>query len=741
MKVLKTNQSKGRLIIVAYRLPFKIVRENDSVLLFQNSGGLVSAVLSLVDEQRGEQFNPTEKIHWIGFSDNSPEELEGQDLVNENFQAHPVFIPEEVNENYYEGFCNNLLWPLCHYFPSLARFDDRYFESYQQANGLFFEKLLEIIRPDDTIWVHDYQLMLLPDMIRQRNPENKVGFFFHIPFPSFELFRLLPVLWRKALIHGLLGADVLGFHTNDYVENFLKAVRMVAGYGNKLHYINLSNRIIKADAFPISIDYEKFNQAFDDPEVVLARDAARASLKEKIIFSVDRLDYSKGLLHRLSGFERFLQQHPEWYERVSFMMVVVPSRDNIERYQQMKSDIDQTVGRINASYGTLNWQPINYQYRSMSYAELVGMYTAGDVALITPVRDGMNLVCKEYIASRKDKKGVLILSEMAGAAAELGEALIINPVDAQDIADAIDRAFKMPVDEQMKRMITMQARIRNYDVFAWTNDFFSQMSMLEQENDYLRQVFLTQKGMNLIRENYHKAIKRILFFDYDGTLAPIVKDPAQAIISQELKTLIQDLAKQDTVVIISGRDRHFLSNLFIALPVHIVAEHGALIKTKESSDWLLDESYEENWKDSIRPILELYARRCPGAFIEDKETSLAWHYRTADDKEYALRRAQELVWQLRSFIQPELKLQIVDGNKVVEVKKTSFDKGTAARAFVEKGDYDFILAMGDDTTDEDMFIALPNTAYTIKIGDDLSAARNHIRSQEEVLNFLRFMVS
>lgn len=741
MKEVKNNQQKGRLIIVAYRLPFKIIRENDQVQLFQNSGGLVSAVLSLVDDKKGVQFNPDEKIQWIGYADNSPEDLEGQELTNESFQAHPVFIPDDVNENYYEGFCNNLIWPLCHYFPSLARYDDIYFESYQQANQLFFDKLDEIIQPDDVVWVQDYQLMLLPDMIRQKYPTNKIGFFFHIPFPSFELFRLLPVVWRKAIIQGLLGADVIGFHTNDYVEYFLKAVRLVAGYGNKLHYINMSNRIVKVDAFPISIDYGKFNQAFDDPEVTQIRTDARASLKEKIIFSVDRLDYSKGLLHRLSGFERFLSQHPEWYERVSFMMVVVPSRDNIEQYQQMKSDIDQTVGRINANYGTINWQPIIYQYRSMSYPELVGMYTASDVALITPVRDGMNLVCKEYIASRKDKRGVLILSEMTGAAAELGEALIINPVDAQDIADAIDKAFEMPLKEQTKRMTTMRARIRNYDVFAWTNDFFSQMYMLEQENEYLRQVFLTKKGMNSIREDYHKTTNRILFFDYDGTLAPIVKDPAQAIISDELKELILDLAKRDTVVIISGRDRQFLSNLFHELPVHIIAEHGALIKTKESADWVLDESYEENWKDSIRPILDLYARRCPGAFVEEKETSLAWHYRTADDKEYALRRAQELTWQLRSFIQPELNLQIIDGNKVVEVKKTAFNKGTAARSFVEKGDYDFILAMGDDTTDEDMFMALPTSAYTIKIGDDLSAARNHIRSQDEVLNFLRFMVS
>jgi trehalose 6-phosphate synthase/phosphatase len=686
-------------------------------------------------------FDAHQKIQWIGFSENTPEELEGQSMENENFRAHPVFIPEELNENYYEGFCNNLIWPLCHYFPSLARFHDVYFEAYKEANALFFEKVKEVIRPGDIVWVQDYQLMLLPQLIREAFPDNKIGFFFHIPFPSFEIFRMLPVKWRKAIVDGILGADVVGFHTNDYVEYFLKAARLVSELGNKLHYINLGNRIVKVDSFPISIDFDKFNDAFDDPEVTSARADARQSLKEKIIFSVDRLDYSKGIIHRLHGYQRFLEQNPQWHEKVSFVMVVVPSRDTIEQYQQMKSDIDQTVGKINADFGSISWQPIIYQYRSMPYHELVGMYTASDVALITPVRDGMNLVCKEYVASRKDGRGVLILSEMAGAAAELGEALIINPLDRQDIADAIKTGFEMPDEEQNKRMEAMRERIRDYDVFAWTNDFFTQMTMLELEHDRLRQVFLNNQGIDAIRSAYQSSNNRILFFDYDGTLAPIVPDPAQAIMSEDMKKLLQDITKRDTVVIVSGRDRHFLDKLFSDLPVHMIAEHGALIKAKDSGEWTLNENYVENWKDGIRPMMQIYAKRCPGAFVEEKETALAWHYRTADDKEYAARRAQELLWQLKNYIQPELNLQVIDGNKVVEVKKTAFNKGTATRTFVETGDFDFILAIGDDTTDEDMFEALPDTSFTVKIGDDLSAARNHIRSQDEVFHFLHFMVS
>jgi len=735
MKKLPTRK-KGRLIIVAYRLPFKIIKNEGGTSLFQNSGGLVSAVLSLAQGNDNTSFEFEDKIQWIGYTDNTAEELEGVTLENDNFRAHPVFIPQELNDNYYEGFCNDLIWPLFHYFPTLARFENEFFEAYQEANLLFYDAMVDVIQPDDVIWIHDYQLMMLPDMIRQKFPKNKIGFFFHIPFPSFEIFRLLPSIWREAIIDGILGADVVGFHTNDYVEYFLKAVRMVIGQGSRMHYINLNNRLVKVDAFPISIDYQKFNDAFDDPKVVQARHDTRASLKEKVIFSVDRLDYSKGLLHRLKGYERFLEQYEEWHGRVSFVMMVVPSRDQIEQYQQMKSDIDQAVGRIGAKYGKINWQPIIYQYRSMPFEELVGLYTASDVALITPVRDGMNLVCKEYVASRKDEQGVLILSEMAGAAAELGEALIINPTDSQDIADAIVKALEMEPDDQRKRMIAMQQRLREYDVFAWTNDFFTQMIMIDQEHTRLKTKYLTEKDISQMSEAYAKAEKCLFFFDYDGTLVPIVRDPNDAVISDETREIVAELAKRDTVVVISGRDRKFLLEVLSDLPVHIVAEHGALIRKKGEAEFTMNAAYQEGWKESIRPILELYVKRCPGAFVEEKETSLAWHYRTADDHEYALRRAQELAWQLKNYIEPELNLQIIEGNMVIEVKKTAFNKGTSATAFMDEEKYDFILAMGDDTTDEDMFEALPDWAYTVKVGDALSIATKHIKNQNAVMELL-----
>ncbi len=294
----------------------------------------------------------------------------------------------------------------------------------------------------------------------------------------------------------------------------------------------------------------------------------------------------------------------------------------------------------------------------------------------------------------------------------------------------------MSPEDQRKRMVAMQQRLREYDVFAWTNDFFTQMIMIDQEHKRLKLDYLTDEDIVGMADAYAKAKNRLFFFDYDGTLVPIVREPEDAIISAETKAIVAELAKRDTVIVISGRDRKFLLDVVGDLPVHIVAEHGALIRKKGETEFVMNPAYEENWKDDIRPILELYVKRCPGAFVEEKETSLAWHYRTADDHEYALRRAQELAWQLESFIQPEQSLQIIEGNMVIEVKKTAFNKGTSAKAFVEEGDYDFILAMGDDTTDEDMFEALPYSAYTVKVGDALSIAKKHIKNQYAVMELL-----
>jgi trehalose 6-phosphate synthase/phosphatase len=728
-----------RLIIAAYRLPFTINYKGKRPELFQNSGGLVSAVLSLTETQEAAlEFD--EKIHWVGHSENTPEEFRAL-LSSSRIQPHPVNLSAELNSLYYEGFCNAMLWPLFHYFPSEAKFEDTYFEAYLEANRQFADKILEIVEPGDTVWIHDYQLMGVPLLLREKHPTLSIAFFFHIPFPTFEVFRLLPVKWRKYLLDGLLGADLVGLHTNDYVQYFLATIqRIYPHYDQRLQYINLGNRLVKIDSFPISIDFKKFDEAYHNPLVKRLRSEIKHHLPGKVVFSVDRLDYSKGLLHRLSGYEAFLEANPAWRGRVSFVMVVVPSRDTIGQYQQMKTEIDQLVGHINARYGEINWQPIIYQYRSLSFAALTALYSVSDVALITPVRDGMNLVCKEYVATRNDNQGVLILSEMAGASAELTEAIIINPTDKTDIAGAIKRSLEMSPDEQSARMDTMRQRLQIYDIKAWTLDFFTQLNVLELEQERLSHTYLKGKIMQHILETYKSTSRRIIFLDFDGTLVPLEKNPKDVKLPEDIRQTLRQLALKNTVVIISGRDRTFLEREIGELPVHLVAEHGALVKDSAHGHWTHSIPNAEEWKDTIRPILHLFVARCPGAFVEEKETSLAWHFRVVSDRKYAQRRATELEWQLRSLLKPELNLQIIRGNMVLEVKKTHYNKGTAVTAFLEQSSYDFILAMGDDTTDEDMFEALPPYAFSVKVGEALSAAKNHLPTQQEVHPFLQSMV-
>lgn len=723
----------NRLLIVSYRLPFTFQQTNNGVELVQNSGGLVSAVLSMAERMGQRQDGAATKIHWVGHADSSLQTIESSAFENETFVAHPVFMDEAIHKGFYEGFSNDLIWPLFHYFTSYASFREADFDSYQQANTRFLEELTALIEPGDLVWIHDFQLMLLPDMVRKAIPSATIGYFFHIPFPTYEIIKLLPRTWRQALLNGVLGADVIGFHTADYVQHFMQSVSDVLSLPIIGPRIVLPDHSVVVKDFPISVDFTKFNSSGQEAAVLAVKAQYQTLLQQdKIIFSVDRLDYTKGITYRLQGYERFLSQNPEWHDKVTFVMTVVPSRDQIGHYQEIKREIEETVGRINGLFGTIGWRPIVYSYASLTFTELLALYTACDVALITPIRDGMNLVCKEFVASRQDQRGVLILSELAGAAQELPDALIINPTDTQEVADAIKQGLEMSPEEQEKRMRIMRMHLQNHNVFRWSNDFLRAFdnvlgNQTDLETDLPIQPFISA---------FANAHQRLLLFDFDGTLAPLVNDPADARPSDALRDALLTIAESSDLVVISGRNRSFLEKTFAGISLYLVAEHGAFLK-KPNQPWERLDLSESDWVDSVRAIMNEVVERFPGSFVEEKETAIAWHYRTAEADD-AEGQAVELATHLRGT-EFSIPLTVIQGSKVVEVKPAQHSKGTVALKIVEQAAYDFIISVGDDTTDEDMFRQLPNWAYTVKVGSGMSFARYRLARQQDVETLLQRM--
>ncbi|MCB1146892.1 MAG: bifunctional alpha,alpha-trehalose-phosphate synthase (UDP-forming)/trehalose-phosphatase [Leptospiraceae bacterium] len=722
---------KSRLIIISNRLPVTAYKSGEDWLLQPSSGGLVSGINAWLATQKN--FSESEFI-WIGWPGSEIPELNQpviQEVLMREHKAVPVFLNKHQEDTFYAGFCNRTIWPLFHYFPSFVDFSEKNFESYVEVNQLFANTALQIIEPGDTVWVHDYQLMMLPGMIREKLENLKIGFFLHIPFPTYEMFRLLPLQWQKDLMHGVTGADLIGFHTHDYTHYFMRSVSRSIGYEVNEGKIMTPNRQISVDTFPMGIEFNRYFEGAQSQESLKYFEKIRSEFKEtKIVLSLDRLDYSKGIANRLLGFEIFLEKFPEWRGKVILYMVVVPSRANVDQYRKMKAQIDELAGRINGRFGRLDWQPIHYQYRSLSFPELTAIYRASQAALVTPLRDGMNLVAKEYVACQIDDAGILILSEFAGAVRELAEAVIINPNHARDIAQGLHTALTMPNEEKAKRNMAMRQRTKRYDVIRWVTEFLESLDQIKEEQDRLTGILLNEKDLSSIRDSIKKAKKPILFLDYDGTLVDFFPHPNMSKPDVELKKILVDLAKVAPVCIITGRDRASIEDWFDELPVSVIAEHGIWFRPADEQ-WRRLKNPVISWKDEIHEDLKLISDRLPGSFVEEKEFSLVLHFRNADPEQVNLRIAgitDEL--KLRSKLYP---IQILNGNKIVEIRAAGVDKGSAARDILGQWNIDFVFAAGDDLTDEDLFKGLPENSITIKIGRS-----GHTSARYRVSDFAAF---
>lgn len=720
-----------RLYIISNRLPVKVNSEEGAFVFSRSEGGLATGLDSL---------QTSYEKHWVGWPGMCVDKEEDQQQIAsklEELNFHPVFLSPEQFENYYEGYSNSTIWPLCHYFFAYTQYKKRFWEAYKQVNRLFCEEVCRLVRPGDLVWVQDYQLMLLPALLRKVYPDISIGYFHHIPFPSYELFRILPE--RAEILKGLLGADFIAFHTPDYMRHFISAAERVLHVDFKLDEAQLGNRVVRVDALPMGINYELYHNASLKEETRQAIDRTRKLFgSHKLILAVDRLDYSKGILHRLDGFSAFLEHHPEYHGKVTLAMVIVPSRDHVDSYAELKMRIDEEIGSINGHYSTMDWTPVCYFYHGFAFEELAAMYHVADVALVTPLRDGMNLVAKEYVASKRDNPGVLILSEMAGAAVEMTDALLINPNDTEQIERAICQALEMPVAEQQDRLRHMQATLSFQTVDKWAADFVCGLNEISRKNETFRRKRITASDMAAIKLRYNQSRRRLILLDYDGTLAPLKPRPEDAEPTPELLDLLQRLGADSSnrVVINSGRDHLTLDHWLGKLPVSFAAEHGAFYK--ENGVWH-NRVHLTEWSAGLLSILHLFVKKTPGSHLEEKETALAWHYREVDAWLGTL-RAQQLVNALITLCARQ-NLQILQGNKVVEIKSPDYTKGSEVNRLLQSGHYDFILAIGDDTTDDDMFQALPPGSETIKIGHVSESARYNLPLQSDTLPFLQALIS
>lgn len=721
----------GKLLTISNRLPVTVAKRDERLEFQPSVGGLATGLAS---------FYESRPSAWVGWPGIAPPKINDADkkkitrrLVEDN--CHPVFLSRYEVENYYNGFANKTVWPLFQYFTLYSVRRKAYWTAYKRVNEKFCDVVTEIAEAGDVIWVHDYHLMLLPGMIRERIPDAAIGFFLHIPFPAFDVFRVLP--WREEVLRGLLGADLVGFHTYGYVCHFLGSVRRLLGYENTLGQMYVGNRVVKADVFPMGIDYERFAAAAASPEVRSEAALIRKRVGDrKIILSVDRLDYTKGIVERLEAFELFLARYPKYRYEVTLVMITVPSRTAVGTYAELKRRVDELVGRIEGKYGAVGWNPVWYLYRSLPFRELVSYYVAADVALVTPLRDGMNLVAKEFVAAKVDRNGALILSDMAGAVEELGEAIVVNPYDKEDVSAAIRDGLELSQRDRTERNALMQKRIRRYDVTAWAKAFLKELKNVKAVQRRLATRRVAGSSERELIGEYRKARRRLILLDYDGTLVLFAGRPEYAQPNNELLRILRDLTGKpgNEVVVISGRDRDTLSDWLGDLNVSLVAEHGAWVKER-GGKWESLGVQAGEWKREMRPMLERYADRTPGSFIEEKDYSLAIHYRKADP-ELAAARMGELKGDLHNLT-ANLNLGILEGDKVIEVRTAGIDKGSAALHLVQRLTPDFILAVGDDYTDENVFAALLDSAYTIKVGMGPSQAKFNLDSVPAVRSLLK----
>lgn len=719
---------KPKRIFISNRLPFSIDVNGE---LKRGSGGLVSALLGV---------SLDEPFAWLGFETDEKvaKILEEKDKdVHPQMELHPVLLSKELYTKYYDGFANDIIWPLFHYEAHLANFNRNNWEAYKKANQKMAEAIAKVANPGDTVWIHDFHFLLLPQMLRQLISQVKIGFFLHIPFPAAELFRQLPV--REEILRGLIQSDLIGFHEHSYLRQFIVSLTTTLGIDSSFFRAELDGHTAHLGVFPISIETDLLKEKASSAAVLEKVESYKAmSTVPFTILGIDRLDYTKGLELKLRGFQQALRKYPDMVSQVSLLQVAVPTREKVPAYMKIKKEVEQLVGAINGEFGKPDYTPVHYIFNSVSETELLALYRKANAALITSKRDGMNLVAMEYVVSQDlATPGSLILSEFAGAASLLSDALIVNPWDVDATADAIYKAFKMSYDERFERMAHLQDILSRYSSTKWAEGFLSDLERIQIKN--------TKRGAQELIPKISSWPTRLLEFlrkdkvkivlDYDGTVVALTRRPEQAVLLSETKDLLLSLHDHLDVFVLSGRSKKFLDLQFDHLPIDLAAEHGAFYRIS-GGDWQSRISSDiSSWYPYVEKVMNDYAGRVPLSFVEKKSASLVWHFRQSPE-DFAMYQAKKLDDELQVGMSNE-PVTVAMGSRIVEAKAIECNKGSFLRWLMQNSDPDTAyICIGDDRTDEDMFKTLGDKGFSIKVGAGISDAQYRLFSQKEVVIFL-----
>jgi trehalose 6-phosphate synthase/phosphatase len=731
------NSVEPQLIVASARLPVAVNRAGGEGRgapggwqVSDSPGGLATAMRAVAGQR------PFMWVGWPGAAVPPDERAEVSQALDQIGGVVPVFLEKKEVQGWYEELSNRVLWPLLHAMPPATRVAPGAWQRYVDANQRFADVIAERARPGDTIWVHDYQLALVPQMLRQRELDCAIGFFLHIPFPASETFRTLPE--REQVLRGILGANFIGFHAYEYISHFRSSVLRILGVESEPEHIVLPTHHARMGALPIGIDPQEIEEIACSEESA----AEHAELAERyrgrtVILGVDRLDYTKGLPQKLVAFEEFLEKNPEMAERVVFIQIASPSRLGVAEYQKLKRETDELVGRISGKFGGVTGSPLVYVHQHVPREKLVPLYQLADIALVTPLRDGMNLVCLEYIAARGDRPGTLILSEFAGAAQCLSGAILVNPYHTGRLAEILMEVVNGVEDPSAAEAFShMREFVYGNTATVWAGRFLARLEATWREfGGRVRR--LRARDLRLA-ERVRGAHRPLLMVDYDGTLQDHVRVPALATPAPGVREFLAEAAKVARTYVVSGRPAVVLDQWLGDLGVGLVCEHGLAIRHPGGS-WSEPPHFDARVLEEIaEPLMRDFCDRTPGSRVEKKAASLAWHHRGSDPKLGAW-RANELINQLEGRLSGQA-FSVLMGARVVEVRHVTMTKAAAVGAILAaNSECDFVLAAGNDRTDEDMFQAVAASAVpsaSIFVGGLNTSAEFFVESPDELLQRL-----